>query len=460
MQPETATEPERAAPAGFGAAQEFPLWRALFSRRTRRISRGLSFESGALTFASKHEPQPLSPLEEALLLAATGVSGIAIPDNPYHSETGEPLAGTVLLRSTALTAPSPDNAHATHFFLWNDTGTYLLKHPDQAADPPDGATMGPDELVRYVDGLKVKLSDERAEFGHKFPAELHRNRFASNVPGSTLFAPVVELTEQYINGLLLMFSQADGMRPVVRDDFNLYRVAGLQKYVRNGYLNRDLPFPLSPVGRSITEFESLFLLQNLALTAEAMGLGGWIHWAPPALIFFGGTPDVKGLGFRFHEPEISGPVRSAVKPAVRLRRKLRPFPAGFPNPVGLDGHIESYCPPYYRDMDAAIDAVLAKKFSGQGIYKDPRYFGRVFKPELIGRFLDEVPSYPDEAIECTRAVCRYVYETYGRFPAHANAVHAPSTWFQAHHVDTDYYDSFYQGSYGRSVADHQRVWHP
>ncbi len=448
-----------AARGGFEHAREVPLWAALFGRRTRRVSRGLSFDSGALTFPATHDPEPLSPVEEAMLVAATGVSGIAIPDNPYRSETGEPLTGTVLLRSTALTVPSPDNAHATHVFMWNDEGVYLIKHPDEETAPLDVGGMSDDALVAYVDGLKIKLADGRLEFPHRFPFELHRNRFASNVPGSTLFMPVLDLTEQYINGLLLLFSQADGMRPLVRDDFNLYRPAGLRPFVRSGYLNPDLPLPLSLIGKNITEFEALFVLQNLALTAEAMGLGGWVHWAPPPLVLLGDFPESRGLGFRFVEPEIRGALRKRLAPAVRLRRKLRPFPVALPNPVGLDGHIEAFCPPYYENMDAAVDAVLAKKFSSNGLYRDPRYFSRVVKPELTPQFLDEVPAYPDEAIACVRAVCNYVYDTYGRFPAHTTAIHAPSTWFQAHHSETDYYDAFYEGALSDTVANHQRIWH-
>ncbi|MHB8577376.1 MAG: hypothetical protein ACYDCQ_18855 [Dehalococcoidia bacterium] len=176
-----------------------------------------------------------------------------------------------MLRATALTAASPDNAHATHFFLTNDSGTYLIKHPDEASRPAKPAEMRPEELIAYAEGLKVKVLDHRVVFPHQFPAELPRNRFASNVPGSTLFIPVVDLTEQYINGLLLTFSQDDGSRPVLRDDFNLYRTRGLGKWVRSGYLNPKLIVPLSLVGERITVFESLFLLQNLALTAEAMG---------------------------------------------------------------------------------------------------------------------------------------------------------------------------------------------
>lgn len=71
---------------GFKAAREYPLWDAIFGRRSRRVAAGTSFRSGALSFQSKLEPQPLSRLEEALLIAATGITGLAFADNPYDPE--------------------------------------------------------------------------------------------------------------------------------------------------------------------------------------------------------------------------------------------------------------------------------------------------------------------------------------------------------------------------------------
>lgn len=456
--------------AGFDSARQYPLISALMNRRTRRISRGLSFNSGAMTFASRHEPQPLSPLEEALLIAATGVSGLVLTDNPYQAEDGRPLTGTVLLRSTGLTAPSPDNAHATHWFISNDSGTYRIRHPDESDRIMRADELTPRELIEHIEKLKVRVLDHRLSFPRQFPAELHRNRFASNVPGSTMFIPVIELTEQYINGLLMLFSQEQKHRPVFYDDFRFYRPAGVQRFIRSGFLNSEVKLPLSVYGRAITEYESLFLTQNLALVAESMGLGGWLHWAPPPIILFGGTKLGRGLGFRFVKPcfrefdlplphFINRALRSVTRPAVGLRRKLLPFPAGMPNPVGLDGHIHAYCPPYYTDMDAAIDAILEKKLGRDGLYSDPRHFGRVMKEGVAQRFVEESPRYPDEAIECVRAVCRYIYETYGRFPAHTTAFHS-QTWFQAHHLDLEYYDRFFNGAYSRAAAEHQRLWHP
>src|SRR5574339_431556 len=64
------------APRGFTAAREYPLWDAIFGRRSRRVAAGGGFRSGTFSFQSMLEPQPLSRLEEAYLIAATGITGL------------------------------------------------------------------------------------------------------------------------------------------------------------------------------------------------------------------------------------------------------------------------------------------------------------------------------------------------------------------------------------------------
>ena len=48
---------------GFKAAREYPLWDAIFRRRSRRVAAGAAFRSGTLSFQSALPPQPLSRLE-------------------------------------------------------------------------------------------------------------------------------------------------------------------------------------------------------------------------------------------------------------------------------------------------------------------------------------------------------------------------------------------------------------
>jgi hypothetical protein len=430
---------------GFDRARSYPLWDALFTRRTRRVATGTSFKSGSLSFTSQRPVQPLSALEEAMLIAATGITGLALADNPYQTEQGKPLLGTPLLEVRGRSAGSPDNAQSTFFFMWNDEGTYFLRPPEEQIPAPNVAAMTAEELIAYVARYKVKIKDGRVDFPRAFPAYASGNRYVSNVPGSTMLVPVTEVTRQYINGLMYVLAQEEGQRPVFVDDFNLFLPCGCEKWIKSGFLNRDLKLPLSLYGKGRTEYESLLLLQNLALLAQAMGLGAWIHAAFAPVILFGGYPDLgAGLKFRFHEPG---------------RLPLRPYPAGTPNPVGLDGVLQAYCPPYYRNMDHAIDTLLEEKYGAAGKYTDPKFYGQTMPPDTTAKFLKEAPHVEPGVVDCVRAICNYIYRTYDRFPAHANAIDSSGVWIQFHHVDHDFYDEFFPNSLSSTQRDHEHAWH-
>ena len=214
---------------GLKSAREYPLWDAIFGRRSRRVAAGATFRSGTLSFQSKLEPQPLSRLEEALLIAATGITGLAFADNPYQTTDGQPLLGTPLIEARGRAAGSPDNAQSTHFFMWNDEGTYLLKTPAEPSPAADVRTMSADELIAHAERCKVKVKDGRVDFPRSFPclrerqsirlqragqhdvrarhrgdAAVHQRavlraragaRAASGVPGRFQFVPAVRLRE-------------------------------------------------------------------------------------------------------------------------------------------------------------------------------------------------------------------------------------------------------------------------
>src|SRR5205814_7599559 len=74
-------DPAPAGPARMNAgprddAWRYPLFEALYGRRSRRVARGFAITEGPLAYASAATPLPLSETEEALLVAAgVGVSG-------------------------------------------------------------------------------------------------------------------------------------------------------------------------------------------------------------------------------------------------------------------------------------------------------------------------------------------------------------------------------------------------
>ncbi len=449
------TQPEDRHP-GLDAALNYPLFSAIFNRRSRRISYGLdSVPAGSMSYKSDEKAQPLNALEEALLVAATGITGVTMPDGPFQTPDGKSLLGTPLMELFGRTASSPDNAQGTHFFLINDSGTYLLKKPDNVDPSFYTGTLTPDKLIAYTEGCKVKVLDKRLDLPREFPCYIGRNRYVSNVSGSTILVPVVDLTWQYINGMMYLLSQADGFRPTFIDDWNFYRKAGCSKWVKSGFLNKDLPIPLGFMNTFRIHIEGDLLVQNLLLTIQALGLGGWVHaaFAGPYLL---GSPDSapkygKGLGFRYDKPKFT---------LGRLLKKvITPLPAWQPNPVGLDGLLQGLCPPYYGNMSAAVDALLEHKYGKGGLYQDPKYFDQVFRPGLAKRYLEEVPHFTSEVVACCKDICNYIYDTYGRFPAHVDAMYVPGVWVQAHHLDLKYYDTFYFKGYSNTQAEHQAKWH-
>jgi hypothetical protein len=217
---------------------------------------------------------------------------------------------------------------------------------------------------------------------------------------------------------------------------------------------KDFKIPLGLMGAFRIAYEADLLIQNLLLTIQAMGLGGWVHAAFPAQALLG-SPDMAksslGLGFRFHTPK-----RTLWR---TLRKLITPLPALQPNPVGLDGLLEAFCPPYQETMGQAVDALVALKYRPQGLYKDPSYLDPVFRPGLAATFLSEVHHYSPEIIACVKDVCQYIYDTYDRFPAHVDAIHVPGIWVQAHHLDLDYYDKLFRHGYSETQQRHQELWH-
>jgi len=427
---------------GFDEMRKYPLFEALFKRRSRRISLGLrTVPAGANTYTSNAAPQPLSALEEAILISAVGLTGITLPDRPFADPSGEKILGTPNINFLGRAAGSTDNAQATHFFLFNDTGAYFLKRVEPA-DPTE--PMTPDVLVRRAEQSKVKILDKRPEFPREFPYYLDSNRYLSNLPGTTILFPVVDMTQQYINALMYLLTEPAGHRPAFLDDRNFYLPAGVGKWIRKGFLNKAIKLPLGFLGTMRTQIEAELLLQNLILMLQAMGLGGWIHASVtptkllPALGFEYVTPHYRGLDF-FRWGTFSTAPRS--------------------HPIGLPPHIKGMCPPYYQSMADAVQAVVDAKYRQGGAYGDAAYFKRIFRDDRGAQYLKEVPHYTDDVIACVKDLCTYIYEKHQRFPAHCDAMFAPGVWLQAHHLDLQYYDTLFRDGYTETQREHQRRWH-
>jgi hypothetical protein len=435
---------------GLRAALQYPLFEALFSRRSRRIAKGIpEIRAGSLTYRSRHVAQPLSALEEAALIAASGSTGVTLPDRPFQDDKGRAILGTPNLNMVGRAAGSTDNAQATHFFLINDEGTYFLK---RLQAPPAPWHPSGNELIERAAQCKQLLQRGRLAFPRAFPYYLDSNRFLSNVAGSTILFPVVDMTRQYINALMYLLTEPGGSRPVFLDDRNFYRPAGVKKWIRNGFLNKDLKVPLGVLGSMRTQIEADLLLQNLMLVIQAMGLGGWIHAsvAPPHLLGNPYESSQKGLGFNFQKP------RFRLLDILRWGTFLTKVRS---HPIGLGDLLQGMCPPYFKSMADAVDAVVARKYGPEGIYEDKAYFGRIFKDDGGWRYIKEVPHYDLRVIDCVKDICTYIHDTHGRFPAHVDAIYVPGVWIQVHHLDLDYYDALFNGGYTDTHRRHQELWH-
>src|SRR6188768_31766 len=141
----------RAAPAGeLTQLETYPLLDALRQRRSRRFAKGMKTSTGALPFVSRFAPQPLCEREEAALaFAACGVTG-----------QGGTMMGSFLGR----TVSSADAVHGVTVVLTNDSGTYLLRRPQDfpAEDIPQLAQLAKEgSLVELYRRSRIRLADGR-----------------------------------------------------------------------------------------------------------------------------------------------------------------------------------------------------------------------------------------------------------------------------------------------------------
>ena len=135
------------------------------------------------------------------------------------------------------------------------------------------------------------------------------------------------------------------------------------------------------------------------------------------------------------------------------------MPASQPNFVGIDGVLEGLCPPYVTDMDAAVDQVIEEKYAAGGPYGSPEVFGQVYRhTEDAASYLRRAQPHPPEAVEYTKEICRYLVETYGRFPAHTDAFHLPGIWVQFSHLEIEYYDRFGTPGHAQRAAEGRELW--
>lgn len=401
----------------------------LHKRKSRRFGRGMELSSGPLSYHSHHEPVPLSSDEEDyLIFAGVGSTGLNVGDMQFHrQERRENGQGMALMNLQSRTVPSACAAQTTRLFYTNDEGVYFVHH---SPNPSDGAVPS-----------VQRLQDGRLEIPRALPFMLSFNQWYTNRPGTSYFMPITNVTQLYLNLLLVVLSDEYGYFFVDTDNNNAPCGLDLFRRSRGGHLHddpasrrvltlRDLDATISDVAVQ----EQGIICQNMLLMQQAIGLGGSMQSVGSGRHLLGMEPQLfSGLGFQFAYP---------TRPGVR------------PNPLGLPGVWEGPVAAHQTDMEHAVRAIVDSKFGTHGTYRNghPRPWSN---PEIAA----EVRPHSEQTIAAAIALCNYVLQTYGRFPAHADAFRSVVAC-QAHHLDLDFYDAFYPPhTLPDSHREHFTAWH-
>ncbi len=332
------------------------------------------------------------------------------------------------------TFPSAAGFHTSQTFFTDDEGVYVVDMRDAPAfaeRTPQG-TLNLDGFAAYVNRKTRKIRNGRLPLLAEVPFTEPHNTWVFNKPSTLLVIPVGDLSQRVLLNLCYMLQ--NGL--VLDDDLHGRAIPGIDQF--QDIVAVDSVWPLTFVEQwSLSELtvELGTSCYAGALMLQAMGLGGWMFNGvdPFAMLGASGDPVAPGLGFRY-DNDARWP---------------------YPNPTGLEGVMEGYCPPHYPDMRAAVEAICRRKFGPGGPYH----------PETPGPWKDsrKVRSAAQEHDECFRACvtlqAQYIYDTFGKFPGTVPSMFV-ITYLQAHHLDLEFYDHFYKpGAYLNTHARHMAQWH-
>lgn len=424
---------EKKLPSGFQDMLNFGLIEALLGRRSRRFFIGAEIPDGVFSYKSHHKPVPLTDLEKMLVLSACGGNtswhhmifrgdGYA----PYLSNYSGAAGGRVF--------PSAAGFQTSQTFFTDDEGVYVFEMRDSPAfaERAEDGSLNLNSFVENVQKRIHKIQDGRLKIPSEVPFTEAHNTWVFNKPSTLLVIPVGDLSQHVLFNILYMLQ--NGL--VLYDDINKQAIPGIEQF--NDIVDVENVWPITFVEQwSLSELTVELGASCYAgtLMLQAMGLGGWMFNGvdPFAMLGASGDPDVPGLGFRYDEDDR--------------------WP--YPNPTGLEGVMEGYCPPHYPDMRSAVDAACNRKFGPGG----------PFNPDTPGPWKDSrkvrsAAKVHDERFkECIALQAQYVYDTFGKFPGTVPSMFL-IMYLQAHHIDLDFYNEFFKpGSYLNTHADHMKQWH-
>lgn len=228
------------ASEGLKIAASFPLIDAIHGRRALRFAKGATIPDGPLAYASTEAVEPLTELQQMLLLTTvagnTGWQNL-IPFNPDYAPQIPNYAGSAGGRSF----PSSAGFHTTEFFYTDDNGTYFLPTRDMPAVAP---ATGQTDLDAYLAAHKariVKLSDSRLHLPREAAHMERHNTWCANVAGSTLVIPVADMAQHML--LTLCYLVQNGA--CIYDDVNNRPIPGMEAFA--DLVDVENPYPLAYV---------------------------------------------------------------------------------------------------------------------------------------------------------------------------------------------------------------------
>ena len=421
-------------PDGFRDVLSFGLVEALLGRRSRRFFMGAEIPDGVFKYKSRFEPVPLTEMEKLLVVAACG-GNTSWHHMIFRADRYAPHLSNYAAAAGGRTFPSSAGFHTSMTFFTDDEGVCVLDTRDAPAfaDRADDGSLDPEEFLESMLSRVRKIRDGRLKLPPAVPHVEAHNTWVVNHPGTLLVTPVGDLAQHVLLNLCYMLQ--NGL--VLTDDIHRRPVPGIEKF--KGIVDVANTWPLTFVEQwSLAELTTELATGCYAgaLMLQAMGLGGWMFNGIDAFSFLGasGNPDVPGLGFRYDTDER--------------------WP--YPNPTGLAGVMEGYCPPHYPDMRAAVDAVCERKFGPGG----------PFHPDTPGPWKDSrtvrsaARVHSEEFRQCVALQAQYVFDAFGKFPGTVPSIFL-LMHLQAHHLDLEFYDRFFRpGSYLKTHAGHMKAWHP
>jgi hypothetical protein len=420
-------------PPGIQDMLSFGLIEGLLGRRSRRFLMGAEIPDGVFKYRSKHNPFPLSDLEKMLVVSACG-GNTSWHNMIYRGAQYAPHLSNYAGAAGGRMFPSAAGFHTSQTFFTDDEGVYLLDTRDTPAwaDREDNGTL---ELEGFIENSRKrvrKLQDGRLKIPSEVPFTEAHNTWVFNKPSTLVVIPVGDLSQHVLLNLCYMLQ--NGL--VLYDDIHKHQIPGIEKF--SDIVNVENVWNITFVEQwSLSELTVELGTSCYAgtLMLQAMGLGGWMFNGVDAFALFGasGNPDVPGLGFRYDTDDR--------------------WP--YPNPTGLEGVMEGYCPPHFPDMRAAVDALCDRKFgSGGPFHRDtPGPWKDSPKVRSAAQVHDE------RFRECVALQAQYLYDAFGKFPGTVPSMFL-IMYLQAHHIDLEFYDTFYKpGAYLNTHREHLTKWH-